>query len=129
MVTSKTHALSGEFGELAMLGTVDVATDNSPGRVNPEFEQNLAGREHVLTDVDPIREAHLSVPGLLVIDVAGADEATVMAFQDAVARTWGTATAERATRDPGQSGVRIRLYTDLRQALPGPMDAEESGMQ
>lgn len=112
-----------------MQGTVDVATDNSPGQVNPESDQNPGAHEHVLTDVDPIREVHLSEPGLLVIDVAGADEATVMAFQDAVARTWGTAAAERTTRDPGQPGVRIRLYTDLREALTGPMDAEESGMQ
>jgi hypothetical protein len=76
--------------------------------------------------VDPIREVHLSEPGLL--DVAGADEATVMAFQDAVARTWATAPAGQVTREPGRPGVRIRLYTDLRQALPGPMDAAESGM-
>ncbi|MFE7763010.1 MULTISPECIES: DUF6207 family protein [Streptomyces] len=79
--------------------------------------------------MDPIREVHLSEPGLLVIDVAGVDEASVMAFRDAVVRTWATAPAEHVTREPGQPGVRIRLYTDLRQALPGPSDAEESGMQ
>ncbi|WP_306971931.1 DUF6207 family protein [Streptomyces canus] len=37
---------------------------------------------------------------------------------DAVAQTWGTATAEGMTRDPGHPGVRIRLYADLRQVLP-----------
>ncbi|MFJ9589687.1 DUF6207 family protein [Streptomyces acidicola] len=73
--------------------------------------------EHVLTDVDPIREAHLSEPGLLVIDVAGFDEDTVYAFQAAIARIWGTSTAERTTRDAGQPGVRLRMYTDLRQIL------------
>ncbi|MGW3382033.1 DUF6207 family protein [Streptomyces albogriseolus] len=31
--------------------------------------------------MDPIREAHLSEPGLLVIDVAGRDDATVFALQ------------------------------------------------
>ncbi|MFJ9893664.1 DUF6207 family protein [Streptomyces sp. NPDC091280] len=67
--------------------------------------------------MDPIREAHLSEPGLLVIDVAGSDDATVLAFQTAIARTWGTSTAERTTRDPGQPGVRLRMYTDLRQIL------------
>ncbi|MFD5460535.1 DUF6207 family protein [Streptomyces olivaceus] len=27
---------------------------------------------------------------------------------------------ERTTRDPGQSGVRLRCYLDLRQPLAGP---------
>jgi hypothetical protein len=67
--------------------------------------------------VDPIREAHLSEPGLLVIDVAGFDDDAVLAFQAAIARTWGTSTAERTTRDAGQPGVRLRMYTDLRQVL------------
>ncbi|MFE1986736.1 DUF6207 family protein [Streptomyces mirabilis] len=67
--------------------------------------------------MDPIREAHLSEPGLLVIDVAGFDDDTVLAFQAAIARTWGTSTAERTTRDAGQPGVRLRMYTDLRQVL------------
>ncbi|MER5880670.1 DUF6207 family protein [Streptomyces sp. NPDC001910] len=39
-----------------------------------------------------------------------------MAFQDAVAWTCALATAD-VTREPGP-GVRIRLYSDLRQALP-----------
>ncbi|MDF2273416.1 DUF6207 family protein [Streptomyces coacervatus] len=73
--------------------------------------------------MEPIQEAHVAEPGLLVIDIAGADDVTVMAFQDAVARTWGTATAARTTRDPGQPGVRIRLYADLRQALPRSAEA------
>ncbi|RPF39123.1 hypothetical protein EDD92_9323 [Streptomyces sp. TLI_185] len=56
-------------------------------------------------------------PGLLVVDMAGFDDATVFAFQAAIARIWGTSTAERTTRDPGRPGVRLRLYTDLRQVL------------
>ncbi|ALV39357.1 DUF6207 family protein [Streptomyces sp. CdTB01] len=67
--------------------------------------------------MDPIREAHLSEPGLLVIDVAGFDDETVFAFQAAIARIWGTSPAERSTRDVGQPGVRLRMYADLRQAL------------
>ncbi|WP_367318153.1 DUF6207 family protein [Streptomyces sp. HUAS ZL42] len=50
--------------------------------------QNLAAAGRVQTDVEPIQEAHVAEPGLLVIDVAGADDATVMAFQAAVARTF-----------------------------------------
>lgn len=73
---------------------------------------------HVLTDVDPIREVHLSEPGLLVVDVAGCDDATVLAFQAAIVRMWGTSPAECTTRDVGQPGVRLRMYADLRQVLP-----------
>ncbi|MFI6495259.1 DUF6207 family protein [Streptomyces sp. NPDC050564] len=62
--------------------------------------------------------AHLSEPGLLVIDVAGFDD-TVLAFQAAIARIWGTSTAERTTRDVDQPGVRQRMYTDLGQVLEG----------
>ncbi|MFF9409834.1 DUF6207 family protein [Streptomyces anandii] len=67
--------------------------------------------------MDPIREAHLSEPGLLVVDVAGCADATVFAFQSAIAQIWGTSTAERTTRDAGQPGVRLRMYIDLRQVL------------
>jgi hypothetical protein len=37
-----------------------------------------------------------------------------------VRQTGAVSTADRTTRDPGQPGVRLRLYADLRQALPGP---------
>jgi hypothetical protein len=74
--------------------------------------------------VDPIREAHLSEPGLLVIDVAGFDDDTVFAFQAAIARTWGTSTADCTIRDAGQPGVRLRMYIDLRQVIEEPYPPE-----
>ncbi|WP_237545137.1 MULTISPECIES: DUF6207 family protein [unclassified Streptomyces] len=95
-----------------MQETVDAATDNSPGRVNPHPGQN-PGRTRTRTDRRGPDQAHLPEPGLLVIDVAGFDDDTVLAFQEAIARTWGTSTAERTTRDPG----RLRMYIDLRQVL------------
>ncbi|MEU3620184.1 DUF6207 family protein [Streptomyces sp. NPDC006872] len=49
--------------------------------------------------------------------MAGFDDATVFAFQTAVARTWGTSRVERTTRDAGRPGVRLRMYTGLRQVL------------
>ncbi|MDQ1041963.1 DUF6207 family protein [Streptomyces sp. V4I2] len=73
--------------------------------------------EDVLTDMDPIQETHLFEPGLLVVDVAGLDDDAVFAFQETIARTWGTSIADRTTRDVGQPGVRLRLYVDLRQVL------------
>ncbi|MFF2102289.1 DUF6207 family protein [Streptomyces sp. NPDC058202] len=62
-----------------------------------------------------INETHVSRPGLLVVDVAAADDATALAFQQLLAERWATATAERTTRDAGQPGVRLRCYLDLSQ--------------
>lgn len=67
--------------------------------------------------MDPIDEVHLSEPGLLVIDVAGLDDDTVLAFQKVIGETWATAASASTFRDPGRPGVRLRLYTDLRQVL------------
>ncbi|CAM5607833.1 DUF6207 family protein [Streptomyces aurantiogriseus] len=67
--------------------------------------------------LDPFLERHVSEPGLLVVDVAAADDATVLAFQQLLAERWATATAEQTTRDAGQPGLRLRCYLDLRQQL------------
>ncbi|MEU2624618.1 DUF6207 family protein [Streptomyces sp. NPDC007157] len=45
-----------------------------------------------------------------------ADAATALALQDALAARWATATAGCVTRDPGQPGVGLRCYLDLRQS-------------
>lgn len=63
--------------------------------------------------MNPINEVHVSEPGLLVVDVAAADDATALAFQQLLADRW--ATAEHTTRDAGEPGVRLRCYLDLRQ--------------
>ncbi|MFF1659595.1 DUF6207 family protein [Streptomyces sp. NPDC058255] len=34
-----------------------------------------------------------------------------------LAERWATATTERATRDAGEPGVRLRCYLDLRQRI------------
>ncbi|MEU9356241.1 DUF6207 family protein [Streptomyces griseoloalbus] len=65
----------------------------------------------------PIKDAHLSGPGLVVVDIAAADDETALAFQAALAARWATATADQTTRDPGEPGVRLRCYLDLRQEL------------
>jgi hypothetical protein len=71
----------------------------------------------------PIQEAHVAEPGPVVVEVAAADDATAFAFQGALARRWATATAERTTRDPGEPGVRLRCYLDLRQKATSPQDS------
>ncbi|MEU2580365.1 DUF6207 family protein [Micrococcus luteus] len=70
----QTHASSREFGEVVMPLTVDASTDTSFGRVNPAPAENPGGDERVLTDVEPINEAHVAEPGQVVIEVAGLDD-------------------------------------------------------
>ncbi|MEU6097698.1 DUF6207 family protein [Streptomyces sp. NPDC047079] len=67
--------------------------------------------------MEPINEAHVSEPGLVVVDVAAADDATALAFQQLLADRWATATAEHTTRDAGEPGVRLRCYLDMRQQV------------
>ncbi|WP_406482596.1 DUF6207 family protein [Streptomyces sp. NBC_01615] len=67
--------------------------------------------------MEPIQDVHVAEPGLLVVDVAAADDATAFAFQTALAGRRAIATADRTTTDPGQPGVRLRCYLDLRQGL------------
>lgn len=66
-----------------------------------------------------MHETHLAEPGPVVIDVAAADDRTALAFQQALASRWATATADRITHAPGEPGVRLRCYLDLRQAAAG----------
>ncbi|MFD5858793.1 DUF6207 family protein [Streptomyces chartreusis] len=51
------------------------------------------------------------------MEVAAADDETAFALQEALAARWATATADRTTRSPGEPGVRLRCYLDLRQTL------------
>jgi hypothetical protein len=65
----------------------------------------------------PINEAHLAQPGLAVVEVAACDDQTAFAVQELLARRWATATTDRTTRVPGEPGVRLRCYLDVRQEL------------
>ncbi|MEV5842248.1 DUF6207 family protein [Streptomyces sp. NPDC051985] len=59
----------------------------------------------------------MSEPGLVVVDVAAADDATALAFQQLLADRWATSLAQHTTRDAGEPGVRLRCYLDLRQPV------------
>ncbi|MFC5220454.1 DUF6207 family protein [Streptomyces coerulescens] len=76
--------------------------------------------------MDPIQEAHVAEPGQIIIEVAGLDDETVFAFQRAIAGRWATAVSDRTFRDPGQPGVRLRLYADLRQVLARASPPQDS---
>jgi hypothetical protein len=68
--------------------------------------------------MDSINEAHVSAPGLVVVVVAAADDATALAVQQLLAERWATAASQRTTRDVCEPGVRLRCYLDLRQECP-----------
>ncbi|MFJ9591050.1 DUF6207 family protein [Streptomyces acidicola] len=74
--------------------------------------------------MNPINETHVSEPGLVVVDIAAADDATALAFQQLLADQWATATAQHTTRDAGEPGVRLRFYLDLRQPISPAAPAE-----
>ncbi|MFF8939282.1 DUF6207 family protein [Streptomyces paradoxus] len=42
---------------------------------------------------------------------------TALAIQELLAGRWATAPADRTTREPGEPGVRLRCYLDVRQDL------------
>jgi hypothetical protein len=41
----------------------------------------------------------------------------LLAVQEMLAGRWATASADRTTRVPGEPGVRLRCYLDVRQEL------------
>ncbi|MGW2863284.1 DUF6207 family protein [Streptomyces sp. NPDC001205] len=64
--------------------------------------------------MDAIDPVHLSEPGLLVVDIAAADDATAQAAMTALDRLWATSGPCRTHRVPGEPGARVRLFADLR---------------
>lgn len=69
----------------------------------------------VMPCVEAINEVHVSQPGLVVVDIAAADDRTAFTVQAALASMWATTAVERTPRDVGQPGVRLRCYLDMRQ--------------
>ncbi|MFF9811604.1 DUF6207 family protein [Streptomyces coeruleorubidus] len=60
----------------------------------------------------PINEAHVAQPGL---EIAAADDETALAIQELLSARCAIAPADRTTREPGEPGVRLRCFLDLRQ--------------
>ncbi|MGW5529426.1 DUF6207 family protein [Streptomyces xanthochromogenes] len=69
--------------------------------------------------MDAIDPVHLSEPGLLVVDITAADDATAQAAVAALDALWATSGPCRTHRVPGEPGARLRLFADLR-----PRDAD-----
>ncbi|MFE2513335.1 DUF6207 family protein [Streptomyces naganishii] len=62
-----------------------------------------------------INDAHVAVPGLAVVEVAAADDATAFAVQELLAARFAVAPADRTTREPGEPGVRLRFFLNLHE--------------
>ncbi len=52
-------------------------------------------------------------PGLAVVEIAALDDATAFAVQELLAVQCAIAAAERTVHEPGEPGVRLRLFLDL----------------
>ncbi|MFJ4517487.1 DUF6207 family protein [Streptomyces sp. NPDC088816] len=63
----------------------------------------------------PINDAHVAEPGLAVVEVAAADDETAFAVQELLAARWAIAPADRTAHEPGEPGIRLRCFLDLRQ--------------
>ncbi|MFG3029184.1 DUF6207 family protein [Streptomyces sp. NPDC048253] len=68
-----------------------------------------------MPDIRQINDAHVARSGLAVVEVAAAEDETAFAVQELLAARWGIAPADRTTREPGEPGVRLRCFLDLRQ--------------
>ncbi|MEE1797585.1 DUF6207 family protein [Streptomyces sp. JV176] len=65
--------------------------------------------------MDSPHRQHVSAPGLLVIDITAADEATAHTAMTTLDRLWATSGPSPVHRAPGQAGVKAHLYVDLRR--------------
>ncbi|MGW1728964.1 DUF6207 family protein [Streptomyces sp. NPDC002306] len=83
--------------------------------MNKPARPNFPGRRSVWPYMKPINDAHVAEPGLAVVEVAAADDATAFAIQELLATQCAISAAERTTRHPGEPGVRLRCFLDLRQ--------------
>ncbi|MDG5808619.1 DUF6207 family protein [Streptomyces ossamyceticus] len=64
-------------------------------------------------------EAHVMQPGLAFVEVSACDEQTALAVQALLAGRWapGDHVGDRMTSVPGEPGVRLRCYLDVRREL------------
>ncbi|MFD3442542.1 DUF6207 family protein [Streptomyces sp. NPDC058685] len=62
------------------------------------------------TNIDAV---HVSEPGLLVLDITAADEATARRALDQLNALWATDASGRIRRLPAQPGVQCRVYAHL----------------
>ncbi|MFJ7045142.1 DUF6207 family protein [Streptomyces sp. NPDC101112] len=80
-----------------------------PGRGSPAPRPRPGDRR--------LRRSARGSAGLGLGDVAACDEQTAFAKQALLVGRWATASGDRTTCVPGEPGVRLRWYLDVRQEL------------
>ncbi|MFJ6752074.1 DUF6207 family protein [Streptomyces sp. NPDC091266] len=63
-----------------------------------------------------IHDEHLSEPGLAVVDITAADEETATQAAAVLGGLWRSSGPSAPWHTPGQAGVTVRAYLDLRRA-------------
>ncbi|ATZ22063.1 hypothetical protein SLAV_38725 [Streptomyces lavendulae subsp. lavendulae] len=81
-------------------------------RVDPGPPANRSGPTAVAGLMKP-NEQHIAEPGLVVLNITGGDEDTVRAVMAALEERWATSGVGPVRRDPGEPGVRARIYADV----------------
>ncbi|MFJ8351604.1 DUF6207 family protein [Streptomyces sp. NPDC094153] len=74
----------------------------------------------------PINKTHVAEPGLRLVEVAAADDETAFAVQELLAARWAVASADRTVHEPGEPGLRLRCFLDLRQHSGHKADGPEA---
>ncbi|WP_234323561.1 DUF6207 family protein [Streptomyces sp. NRRL F-2580] len=82
-------------------------------RVEPKPPANRLASTAVAADMKPIDEKHIAELRLVVLDIARRDEDTVRAVMATLEERWATSGIAPARRDPGEPGVRARIYADV----------------
>ncbi|WP_109036400.1 DUF6207 family protein [Streptomyces rubrogriseus] len=62
-----------------------------------------------------INDVHVARQGLAVVEIAAANDRTGFAVQELLATGCAVAPVDRATHEPGDPGVRLRCFLELRQ--------------
>ncbi|RPK32035.1 hypothetical protein EES39_39600 [Streptomyces sp. ADI92-24] len=79
-----------------------------------------------MESIDP---QHVQEPGLVVLDITAADDATARLVMASLEQHWATSGITAARRLPGVPGVRARVYADIRRRGPeaGCPDGQPDG--
>ncbi|MEV3993639.1 DUF6207 family protein [Streptomyces sp. NPDC049837] len=72
-----------------------------------------------------IDEQHIAEPWLVVLDALAADEDTLAAVMEGLQHKWATSGISPVWRAPGEPGVGVRVYADIRR--PSTPGADSSG--
>lgn len=87
-----------------------------PVRVRSGSGRNHGRSADLGHSMKPFEDLHISEPGLVVIEVAAADDGTALAVIEEIGTRWRTSGPSIPWRVPGEPGVRVRTYADTRRA-------------